>query len=102
MPLAVGRAPRSPLSSVPSEATESGERGGIVELAGQPAHLGNDPGRGGGSLPGVALTHNRCIIEIPGKEKPFPIKGLVPFFVIENDFFPEGGRFLKLFMYSLV
>ena len=81
MPLAVGRAAPSPLSHVPSEAIESGERGGILKLAGQPAHLGNDPGRGEGSLPGqcVALTHNRCIIEIPGKEKPFPIKGLVPF-----------------------
>lgn len=81
MPLAFGRAAPSPSSRIPSEATESGERSGILELAGRRARLANDPGRGGGSLSGqcVALTHNRCIIEVPGKEKPFPIKGLVPF-----------------------
>ena len=52
MPLAVGTAAPSPSSRVPSEAMESGERGGILELAVQTARLGNNLGRGGGSLPG--------------------------------------------------
>lgn len=72
----------SPEPLVPWAKRPSGDRSrGVQPQAGPGASRakcppGSGPGRGGGRLPGwcVALPHNRCIIGIPGKETPLPLR----------------------------
>lgn len=72
-----------------------------MEVAGQSAHLGNDSGRGGGSLPGQCPRAQQVYSWDPWKRETLPFKALLVILaVIENQFFLDQfkskDRFLKL------